>query len=239
MSLIANSVIKIYDKGRPSEVKAVDNVSLTVNPGEIYLLMGPSGSGKTTLITILGGLLSSTDGSVVINGEDITRLKENKLPEFRLNNIGFIFQSFNLLSALTAVENVAVPLMAKSISRKVALDRAKEMLKILGLESRLNNKPANLSGGEKQRVAIARALITDPAILLADEPTANLDSKNGHEVMMRLCAVACEQNKSVVIVSHDQRIKDIAHRVLWIEDGKIVRTEDGNLKKVCSHENLA
>ena len=239
MSLIANSVIKIYDKGRPSEVKAVDNVSLTVNPGEIYLLMGPSGSGKTTLITILGGLLSSTDGDVVINGEDITRLKENKLPEFRLNNIGFIFQSFNLLSALTAVENVAVPLMAKSISRKVALDRAKEMLKILGLESRLNNKPANLSGGEKQRVAIARALITDPAILLADEPTANLDSKNGHEVMMRLCAVACEQNKSVVIVSHDQRIKDIAHRVLWIEDGKIVRTEDGNLKKVCSHENLA
>ena len=237
MSLIANSVTKIYDKGRPSEVKAVDNVSLTVNPGEVYLLMGPSGSGKTTLITILGGLLSSTDGDVVINGEDITRLKENKLPEFRLNNIGFIFQSFNLLSALTAVENVAVPLMAKSISRKVALDRAKEMLKILGLESRLNNKPANLSGGEKQRVAIGRALITDPDIILADEPTANLDSKNGHEVMLKLCGVACAENKSVIIVSHDARIRDIAHKVLWIEDGKIVKTEDGNHKNTCPHEN--
>jgi len=237
MSLIANSVTKIYDKGRPSEVKAVDNVSLTVNPGEVYLLMGPSGSGKTTLITILGGLLSSTDGSVVINGEDITRLKENKLPEFRLNNIGFIFQSFNLLSALTAVENVAVSLMAKSISKKMALERAKEMLKILGLESRLNNKPANLSGGEKQRVGIARALITDPDIILADEPTANLDSKNGHEVMLKLCGVACAENKSVIIVSHDARIRDIAHKVLWIEDGKIIKTEDGNHKNTCPHEN--
>ena len=237
MSLIANSVTKIYDKGRPSEVKAVDNVSLTVNPGEIYLLMGPSGSGKTTLITILGGLLSSTDGDVVINGEDITRLKENKLPEFRLNNIGFIFQSFNLLSALTAVENVAVSLMAKSISKKMALERAKEMLKILGLDSRLDNKPANLSGGEKQRVAIGRALITDPDIILADEPTANLDSKNGHEVMLKLCGVACAENKSVIIVSHDARIRDIAHKVLWIEDGKIIKTEDGNHKNTCPHEN--
>jgi len=237
MSLVARNVVKIYDKGEASEVKAIDNVSLTVHPGEIYLLMGPSGSGKTTLITILGGLLSSTDGDVVINGEDITRLKENKLPEFRLNNIGFIFQSFNLLSALTAVENVAVPLMAKSISRKVALDRAKEMLKILGLESRLNNKPANLSGGEKQRVAIGRALITDPDIILADEPTANLDSKNGHEVMLKLCGVACAENKSVIIVSHDDRIRDIAHKVLWIEDGKIIKTEDGNHKNTCPHEN--
>ena len=237
MSLVARNVIKIYDKGEASEVKAIDNVSLTVNPGEIYLLMGPSGSGKTTLITILGGLLSSTDGSVVINGEDITRLKENKLPEFRLNNIGFIFQSFNLLSALTAVENVAVPLMAKSISRKMALERAKEMLKILGLDSRLDNKPANLSGGEKQRVAIGRALITDPDIILADEPTANLDSKNGHEVMLKLCGVACAENKSVIIVSHDARIRDIAHKVLWIEDGKIIKTEDGNHKNTCPHEN--
>ena len=237
MSLVARNVIKIYDKGEASEVKAIDNVSLTVNPGEIYLLMGPSGSGKTTLITILGGLLSSTDGDVVINGEDITRLKENKLPEFRLNNIGFIFQSFNLLSALTAVENVAVPLMAKSISRKMALDRAKEMLKILGLDSRLNNKPANLAGGEKQRVAISRALITDPDIILADEPTANLDSKNGHEVMLKLCGVACAENKSVIIVSHDARIRDIAHKVLWIEDGKIIKTEDGNHKNTCPHEN--
>ncbi|MDP2721021.1 MAG: ABC transporter ATP-binding protein [bacterium] len=238
MSLIANSVTKIYDKGRPSEVKAVDNVSLTVNPGEIYLLMGPSGSGKTTLITILGGLLSATEGVVTVNGEDITKLKENKLPKFRLNNIGFIFQSFNLLSALTATENVAVPLIAKGVSRKKSLEQARSLLKILGLENRSNNKPADLSGGEKQRVAIARALITDPAVLLADEPTANLDSKNGHEVMMKLCGIACEQNKSVIIVSHDSRIKEIAHKVLWVEDGKLTKEEEGNHKKVCPHENL-
>ena len=238
MKLIANGVTKIYDQGRASEVKAVDNVSLTVSSGEIYLLMGPSGSGKTTLITILGGLLSATDGTVIINGEDITNLKENKLPKFRLSNIGFIFQSFNLLSALTASENVAVPLLAKGISRKKALEQAKEMLGRMALENRLDNKPASLSGGEKQRVAIARALITDPAILLADEPTANLDSKNGHEVMMKLCSISCEQNKSVIIVSHDSRIKEIAHKVLWIEDGKLTKEEDGNHKKVCPHENL-
>ena len=238
MSLIAERVTKIYDKNLPSEVKAVDAISLKVDSGEIYLLMGPSGSGKTTLITILGGLLSATDGTVIINGEDITNLKENKLPKFRLNNIGFIFQSFNLLSALTAGENVAVPLIAKGVSRKKSLEQAKEMLKKLGLENRLNSKPANLSGGEKQRVAIARALITNPSVLLADEPTANLDSKNGHEAMMKLCRVSCEENKSVIIVSHDQRIADIAHKVLWIEDGKLTKEEEGNHKKVCPHENL-
>ena len=236
MSIIANNLIKVFGSGH-TEVRAVNGISLTVHPGEIYLIMGPSGSGKTTLITILGGLLSSTSGSVVINSEDVTELKENKLPSFRLNNIGFIFQSFNLLSSLTAAENVAVPLIAKNLSRGEALAQAKELLKKLGLENRLNNKPADLSGGEKQRVAIARALITNPEIILADEPTANLDSKNGHEVMLKLCSVACEENKSVIIVSHDQRIADIAHKVLWIEDGKIVRTEDGNHKNTCPHEN--
>ncbi|OGY26641.1 MAG: hypothetical protein A2Z11_04020, partial [Candidatus Woykebacteria bacterium RBG_16_43_9] len=220
------------------QVRAVNGISLTVHPGEIYLIMGPSGSGKTTLITILGGLLSSTSGSVVINGDDVTALKENKLPSFRLNNIGFIFQSFNLLSALTAAENVAIPLLAKGVPRGKALMQARQALERLGLAERLSNKPSDLSGGEKQRVAIARALITNPAIILADEPTANLDSKNGHEVMLKLCAVSCEENKSVIIVSHDSRIKDIAHKVLWIEDGKLIREEEGNHKKVCPHDNL-
>ena len=238
MSIIASNVTKIYDEGRPSEVKAVDNISLTVNPGEIYLIMGPSGSGKTTFVTIIGGLLSPTKGLVVISGEDITKLKEDKLPSFRLNNIGFIFQSFNLLSALSARENVAIPLMAKGIARQNALEKAEEFLTKMALQKRLNSRPADLSGGEKQRVAIARALITNPDIILADEPTANLDSKNGHEVMMKLCSIACEQNKSVVIVSHDARIKDIAHKIFWIEDGKITREEDGSHSKVCSHENL-
>jgi len=238
VSLIASKVTKIYDQGRPNEVKALADVSLVINPGEIYLIMGPSGSGKTTLVTILGGLLSTTSGSVVINSEDITKLKENRLPEFRLNNIGFIFQSFNLLSALTAAENVAVPLMAKGTPRVKAIAESRKMLEKLGLGQRVGYLPRNLSGGEKQRVAIARALITDPSIILADEPTANLDSKNGHEVMLKLCSVACEQSKSVIIVSHDQRIKDIAHKVVWIEDGKLTNEEEGNHKKVCPHENL-
>jgi putative ABC transport system ATP-binding protein len=237
MSLNATGVTKVFGKGHTA-VKAVDNVSLNIPPGEVVLIMGPSGSGKTTLITILGGLLSPTEGSVVINHEDITMLKEDKLPQFRLSNIGFIFQSFNVLSALTAEENVAVPLIARGVNRKQALEKAQDFLKVLGLGERLNNKPADLSGGEKQRVAIARALITDPSIILADEPTANLDSKNGHEVMIKLCGVSCQENKSVVIVSHDQRIKDIAHRVLWIEDGKLTKEEEGNHKKVCPHENL-
>ena len=237
MSVIANNITKIFGSGH-TEVKAVENVSLTVQPGEIFLIMGPSGSGKTTLITILGGLLSPTSGSVVINGENITKLKENKLPAFRLNNIGFIFQSFNLLSALTATENVTVPLIAKGMPKKKALEQVKEMLERLGLEQRLNNKPADLSGGEKQRVAIARALITKPGVILADEPTANLDSKNGHEVMLKLCAISCEENKSVIIVSHDSRIKNIAHKVLWVEDGKLIKEEEGNHKKICPHENL-
>ena len=237
MSLVATNVTKIFGKGR-TEIRAVDGVSLKINPGEILLIMGPSGSGKTTLITMLGGLLSPSSGSVVMSGQDITQIKENKLPSFRLSNIGFIFQSFNLLSALNAQENVAIPMLAKGVSKKEALEKSRDFLKKLGLEERLKNKPKDLSGGEKQRVAIARALITNPAIILADEPTANLDSKNGHDVMMKLCSVACEENKSVVIVSHDQRIKDIAHKVLWIEDGKITSEEGGNHQKVCPHENL-
>ena len=237
MSLVANNITKVFGKGHTS-VKAVNNVSLNILPGEVVLIMGPSGSGKTTLITILGGLLSPNEGSVVINHEDITKLKEDKLPSFRLENIGFIFQSFNILSALNATESVAVPLIARGISQKKATEAAQDFLKRLGLGERLNNRPSDLSGGEKQRVAIARALVTNPSIILADEPTANLDSKNGHEVMLKLCGVACEENKSVVIVSHDQRIKDIAHRVLWIEDGKLTKEEEGNHKKVCPHENL-
>ena len=237
MSLIATNITKVFGKGHTA-VKAADGISLTVQPGEIFLVMGPSGSGKTTLITILGGLLSPTEGSVVINHQDITKLNENKLPEFRLRNIGFIFQSFNLLFALNATENVAVPLIASGMNRAEANDKAVDLLKKFGLGERLGSKPADLSGGEKQRVAAARALITDPDIILADEPTANLDKKNGQEVMLKLCSVACEQNKTVVIVSHDERIKDIAHKVVWIEDGKLVREEDGNHKKVCPHENL-
>ena len=145
---------------------------------------------------------------------------------------------FNLIPSLTALENVALPMTFQGISRAEKLEKAREVLKLVGLQDRMNHLPSQLSGGQRQRVAIARALINDPEIILADEPTANLDSKNGHEVMLKLCGVACQENKSVTIVSHDQRIKDIAHRVLWIEDGKLTKEEEGNHKTVCPHENL-
>jgi len=221
MSIITSNVTKIYDEGRPSEVKAIDNISLTVNPGEIYLIMGPSGSGKTTFVTIIGGLLSTTKGAVVIGGEDITKLKEDKLPSFRLNNIGFIFQSFNLLSALSARENVAIPLMAKGITRKKALEKAEELLTKMGLQKRLNSRPAGLSGGEKQRVAIARALITNPDIILADEPTGNVDDDTGRKII-KILKDLTTAGKTVVIVTHDITIKDISNETVILHDGRIV-----------------
>lgn len=201
-------------------VVAVQDVSLNVAPGEIVLIMGPSGSGKTTLLSMLGALLKPSSGEIRLNGEVISVLKENRLPDIRLHKFGFIFQDFNLLSALTALENVAIVAELAGVKASAARKKAKALLGDLGLGERLSFLPEKLSGGEKQRVAIARALINDPALVLADEPTANLDSKIGHEIMRLLRRIAKEQGRSVVIVSHDQRIKDIADRVLWLEDGQ-------------------
>ncbi len=203
-----------------TEVVAVRNVSLAVAPGEIVLIMGPSGSGKTTLLSMLGALLKPTEGTIHLNGEVISALAENRLPDIRLQQFGFIFQDFNLLSALTALENVAIVAELAGMRNGAARKKAAALLAELGLGGRLNFLPEKLSGGEKQRVAIARALINDPSLILADEPTANLDSKIGHEIMRLLRNIAREQGRSVVIVSHDQRIKDIADRVLWLEDGQ-------------------
>ena len=212
-------VSKRYGSGA-TEVIAVQDVSLSVAPGEIVLIMGPSGSGKTTLLSMLGALLRPTSGEIRLNGDVISALKENRLPGIRLRKFGFVFQDFNLLSALTALENVAIVAELAGVKGKEARRKAAAMLTELGLGERLNFLPEKLSGGEKQRVAIARALINDPALILADEPTANLDSKIGHEIMRLLRRIAKEQGRSVVIVSHDQRIKDIADRILWLEDGQ-------------------
>ena len=215
---VAN-VTKRYGAGS-TEVIAVRDVSLTVAPGEIVLIMGPSGSGKTTLLSMLGALLKPSQGTIRLNGDVISALAENRLPDIRLRQFGFIFQDFNLLSALTALENVALVAQLAGVKNGQARQRAAALLVDLGLGERLGFLPEKLSGGEKQRVAIARALVNDSAILLADEPTANLDSKIGHEIMRLLRRIAKEQNRSVVIVSHDQRLKDIADRVLWLEDGQ-------------------
>ena len=200
-------------------VTAVRAVSLAVSPGEVVLIMGPSGSGKTTLLSMMGALLRPTEGSIHLDGTEISALSEGRLPAIRLRQFGFIFQDFNLLSALTVRENVAIVAELAGLKRRAARDKATTLLSELGLGQRLDFLPEKLSGGEKQRVAIARALINDPTLILADEPTANLDSKIGHEIMRLLRRVAKEHGRSVVIVSHDQRIRDIADRVLWLEDG--------------------
>ncbi|HKZ70584.1 MAG TPA: ATP-binding cassette domain-containing protein [Anaerolineales bacterium] len=231
-TLRVEGVTKRYGTGA-TEVVAVRNVSLAVAPGEIVLIMGPSGSGKTTLLSMLGALLKPTEGAIHLNGEVISALAENRLPDIRLRQFGFIFQDFNLLSALTALENVAMVAELAGMGNRAARKKATALLTGLGLGGRLNFLPEKLSGGEKQRVAIARALINDPALILADEPTANLDSKIGHEIMRLLRNIAKEQGRSVVIVSHDQRIRDIADRVLWLEDGQFKETVTMATDPVC------
>ena len=218
-TLSVEHVSKRFGSGE-TEVMAVRDISLSVAPGEVVLIMGPSGSGKSTLLSMLGALLKPTEGEIRLGDEVLSALSENRLPSVRLRQFGFIFQDFNLLSALTVLENVALVAELAGAKRGEAREKARAQLTELGLGERLDFLPEKLSGGEKQRVAIARALINDPALILADEPTANLDSSIGHEVMRLLRNIAKEQYRSVIIVSHDARIKDIADRVLWLEDGQ-------------------
>ena len=182
---------------------------------------------------MLGGLLKPSEGRIAIGSNDLTALNEGRLPDIRLRHVGFIFQDFNLLSALTALDNVALVAQLAGLSRRAARKRAKELLDQLGLGHRLGFLPEKLSGGEKQRVAIARALVNRPDIILADEPTANLDSHHGRETLRLLRDIAKQEGRSVIIVSHDQRIRDIADRVLWLEDGQFKNTVDMALDPVC------
>lgn len=225
-------VSKRYGAGT-TEVTAVRDVSLTVAPGEVVLIMGPSGSGKTTLLLMLGALLKPSEGTIRLNGTAVSALPERRLPAIRLRHFGFVFQDFKLLSALTVLENVALVAELAGMKRAAARQKAAPLLTELGLGERLTFLPEKLSGGEKQRVAIARALANDPTLILADEPTANLDSKIGHEIMRLLRRIAQEQGRSVVIVSHDQRIKDIADRVLWLEDGTFKEMATMAIDPVC------
>ena len=225
-------VTKRFGSGE-TEVVAVKDVTLSVQPGEVVLIMGPSGSGKSTLLMMLGALLKPSEGTIEVDGIDVAGLSERKLPDVRLRNFGFIFQDFNLLSALSVQDNVAFAAELAGSSRKDAREKAAGLLTKLGLGKRLGYHPDKLSGGEKQRVAIARALINDPALILADEPTANLDSGHGRETMRLLRDIAKEGGRSVLIVSHDDRIKDIADRVLWLEDGQFKDLAEMNTDPVC------
>lgn len=215
-----NNLVKTYGAGETA-VHALKSVDLTVQTSELLLLLGASGSGKTTLISIVGCILSATSGSCKILGEETIGLAQKKLQKVRLENIGFIFQGFNLFPALTAAENVEITLDLKGVRGANARKRAAELLERVGLGAKLKTYPADLSGGQKQRVAIARALAGEPQIILADEPTAALDSESGALVMDLLQELAHEKKRAVVVVTHDNRIFDYADRIVRIEDGRI------------------
>ena len=230
--LDAQNLARRFGEGAAS-VDAVRDLDLVVHAGEIVLIMGPSGSGKTTLLTMLGGLLRPSDGTISVDGQELGELSESQLPELRAHSFGFIFQDFNLMPSLSARENVEIALNIAGVHGAEAHRRAGELLERLGLGERMDFRPEQLSGGEKQRVAIARALANEPTLILADEPTANLDSHHGHEVMRELRRIAKDEQRSVVIVSHDERLKDIADRVLWLEDGRFARQDELVTDPVC------
>ncbi|MHA2105718.1 MAG: ATP-binding cassette domain-containing protein [Candidatus Hodarchaeales archaeon] len=220
LSIDVRNIEKIYGMGDIA-IKAVDNISLHLVNKEIVLIMGPSGSGKSTFVQLIAGLLSPTKGKVFYGDKEITNFSLSKKAKFRIENMGFIFQSPNLISSLTAMQNVELVLNLNGIKGKKAKQIATEKLTELGMEKRLHHKPKSLSGGEQQRVSIARALANDPPVIIADEPTASLDSKNGLKVMEILQSIAKTKEKTVVIVTHDYRIREFADRVFWLEDGKI------------------
>ena len=221
----ARSVTKTYGEGEAA-VHALSGVDLEVRQGEVLLLMGPSGSGKTTLLQILGCILKPTAGSVRVGGTDLAGLSERELPRIRREQIGFVFQGFNLFPTLTALENVMLALDVKGIRGREARRRSSEVLERVGLGDKLGASPANLSGGQKQRVSIARALVSNPAVILADEPTAALDSSSGRMVMDLLRDLAHERRRAVAIVTHDDRTLSYADRIVRIEDGRLHEVKD-------------
>ena len=219
-AIAVRQLFKKYDEGT-SGTLALRAVDVDVHPGELLMLMGPSGSGKTTLLSIMGCILTATSGSVRVAGREVVGLSEKQLPALRLEHIGFVFQGFNLFPTLTAGENVELMLDLKGASSAKARHRAQELLEQVGLSEKYGAFPADLSGGQKQRVAIARALAGDPGIILADEPTAALDSHTGRTVMEMMSELAHNRGRAVVIVTHDSRVVNYADRIVRVEDGAI------------------
>ena len=220
--LEVKNLSKIYGKG-DTLVKAVDDVSFTVEQGEFVAIIGPSGSGKSTLLHIIGGVNTPTTGNVIIDGTDITKLKESPLSIFRRRQIGLVYQFYNLIPILTVEENLTLPLLLDG--RKPNKEQIDYLVSNLGLGDRLKHLPNQLSGGQQQRVSIGRALANNPALLLADEPTGNLDSENSKEIVALLRKFNREHNQTVIMITHDERIAQSADRIIAIEDGKIVKDE--------------
>ena len=215
----AESLVKIYRMGEV-EVQALRGVSMQVKRGEVIAIMGPSGSGKSTLMSILGCLDRPTSGNYILDGEKVSGLNDDQLASIRNRKIGFVFQSFNLLQRTSALANVELPLNYSNLSND-GRERAKDALRAVGLENRMKHRPAELSGGEQQRVAVARALVNEPAILMADEPTGNLDSKAGQEIVNLLLNLNHERNTTLIIITHDPKIAAQAQRIVRIRDGEI------------------
>ena len=214
------AVTKDYGSGG-ALVHALRGVDLEIAPGELTLLVGPSGCGKTTLISIIAGTLDVTGGDVSVLGKDLKRLSKREKTAFRARNVGFVFQQFNLLPSLTAVENVSVPLVINGVSTAEALSRAAQTLEAVGLADKTNALPSQLSGGQQQRVAIARALVHDPRLLVCDEPTSAIDARSGQAIMELIRKVALEPDRVAVVVTHDPRVMGFADRIVTLEDGRV------------------
>jgi len=222
MSIIqTEDLTKIYGAGEAA-VTALDHVNLSVEEGEFVAVMGPSGCGKSTLLHLIGGLDRPTEGRVLLDGQDLAALDDDRVTALRRRKVGLVFQFYNLIPVLTAVENAALPLTLDGVKPEAALQRATEWLSRLGLEDRLHNRPDQLSGGQQQRVAIARALVAEPALILADEPTGNLDSRAGDEIAGLLKQISRQWGRTILMVTHDPRIAAYADRIVFLKDGRVV-----------------
>lgn len=228
-------VWKTYKMG-PSKVHALREVSLEVMKGDFLAVLGPSGSGKSTFMNMIGCLDTPTSGNIYLSGKDIAKMSESQLARIRGKKIGFIFQQFNLLKTLTARENVMLPMMFQDIPLEERMKKSKEYLELVGLRDRMNHTPAELSGGQQQRVAIARSLANEPEVILADEPTGNLDSKSGNIVMDFLQKLRKEKGTTIVIVTHDEKLTEVADSRVYIKDGMLVNSLDEDTTKIIDKE---
>ncbi len=217
-------VKKIYQMGNES-IHAIDGVSLNIRQGEVCCLFGKSGSGKSTLLNLIAGLEKPTEGKILFHKKHIERMDEDQLTDFRRQYIGFVFQSYNLLPTLTALENVTLPLIFKGVPIKERNERAMEMLEAVGLAERAHHKPFEMSGGQQQRVSIARAFVNEPPVVFADEPTGNLDTKTTYEMMDLITGMAKKKNQTLVIVTHDLELSEYADRIVVLQDGKIEKIQ--------------
>ena len=224
LAVRCQNIVKTYDAGG-QKVIALNGIDLEIQMGELMMLVGPSGCGKTTLISVIAGILDQDSGLCELFGENLKAMSSKNKLQFRARNIGFVFQTYNLLPALTAVENVSIPLIINGMKRKQAEAKAKDILEQVGLGARATSMPLQLSGGQQQRVAIARALVHSPRLIVCDEPTSALDHKTGHTVMNLLKEVALHKDRALVIVTHDARIFEFADRVAEMDDGHIVKVE--------------